>query len=92
MRIGVINWDCALPEDTYFGHYAIRSPSNPAYQDRIPYYADPGTGHGIAFRRKTQEEFEEGGYICPTRGPDGEVCTNHLDNFASAVRFWKANL
>lgn len=58
MRIGVINWDCALPEDTYFGHYAIRSLSNAAYGDRIPYYAEPGPGHGIAFRRKTQEEFD----------------------------------
>ena len=58
MRIGVINWDCALPEDTYFGRYAIRSLSDPAYKDRIPYYADIVNDHRIAFRRKTQEEFD----------------------------------
>ena len=58
MRIGVINWDCALPEDTYFGHYAIRSLSDPAYRDRIPYYAEIVNDHRIAFRRKTQAEFD----------------------------------
>ena len=58
MRIGVINWDCALPEDTYFGHYAITSLSNPAYKDRIPYYAEIVNDHRISFPRKTQEEFD----------------------------------
>ncbi|MBQ9544098.1 MAG: hypothetical protein IJV00_03095 [Clostridia bacterium] len=58
LRIGVINWDCALPEDTYFGRYAIRSLSDPVYKDRIPYYADMSGDGRIAFRRKTQEEFD----------------------------------
>lgn len=38
--IGVVNWDCSLPSDTYFGHYATTSLSPSKYRYATPYYAD----------------------------------------------------
>ena len=46
-------------------------------------------GHILTF---AWNEFEEGAYICPTMGPDGKVCTAHLDSFAKAVRYWRETL
>ncbi len=40
LRIGVINWDCSVPSDTYFGFHATKSLSPNRYRDRTPFYAN----------------------------------------------------
>ena len=40
LRVGVINWDCSVPSDTYFGFHATKSLSPARYRDRTPFYAD----------------------------------------------------
>lgn len=37
-------------------------------------------------------EFEEGGWICPTWTPDGEPDTSHTDAFRDVVRYWRERL
>ncbi len=56
--VGVVNWDCSLPSDTWFGYYATRSLSPAKYRYATPYYADvvgpdgkPDTRRVQAFRK-----------------------------------------
>jgi len=37
-------------------------------------------------------EFEEGGWICPTWTPAGEPDTSHTDAFRDVVRYWRERL
>ncbi|MGN0888110.1 MAG: hypothetical protein ACI4UY_04425 [Kiritimatiellia bacterium] len=43
-------------------------------------------GQMLVFARN---EFEEGGWICPTKGADGEVDLSRCRNFRRAVDFLK---
>lgn len=57
-RVGVINWDCALPSTTFFGSYATSSLGEPRFRDRTPYNAiDLGDGK-IDFPERTQESYD----------------------------------
>lgn len=59
IQIGVINWDSALPPDTFFGHYMVRSLSPACYRDRVPYYADVASnGTSLTFRVRTAADFD----------------------------------
>ena len=58
-RVGVINWDCALPEDTFFGFHASKSLSPQKFRTRTPYYADIVEENKITFHYKTQEEYDK---------------------------------
>ena len=40
LRVGVINWDCSVPSDTYFGFHTSKSLSPARFRDRTPYYAN----------------------------------------------------
>lgn len=46
-------------------------------------------GHILTF---AWNEFEEGGWICPTWTPDGEPDTSHTDAFRDVVRYWRERL
>ncbi len=58
-RIGAINWDCAVPEDTYFGFHSAKSLSPKQFRYRTPYYAHIESDSKISYTYKTQEEFDE---------------------------------
>ena len=59
VRIGAINWDCSMPEDTYFGRY-IRATLGPReFRNRTPYYARIIDEDHIDIRRRSQEEYDE---------------------------------
>lgn len=57
-RIGVINWDCAIPEETYFGQQITRSLSPKQFRVCTPYYAHVENDNKISCTYKTQEEFD----------------------------------
>lgn len=57
IRIGMINWDACLPENTYFGHYTLNTLGNDKYKDRLPYFAQK-KGNGYDFSYRTQEEYD----------------------------------
>lgn len=58
LRIGAINWDNSLPEDTYFGYYSSLVLSPEKYRSVTPYYARINAGR-VTFAPKTQESFDE---------------------------------
>ncbi len=58
VRIGVINWDCALPEDTYFGYHQTRTLSPRKYRSQTPYYADILGEDRITYHYKSAEEYD----------------------------------
>lgn len=58
IRIGVINWDCSLPSDTFFGFYSTKSLSPRKYRDRTPYYADVYAEDKIDYHVRSQEEYD----------------------------------
>ena len=58
IRIGAINWDAALPEDTFFGTHMQRTLSPEQYRNRIPFYADVKEGK-LSFHRRTEAEFNQ---------------------------------
>ncbi|MBQ8576682.1 MAG: hypothetical protein IJ449_01745 [Clostridia bacterium] len=58
MRIGVINWDCSLPPETYFGYYQTRNLSPAKYRPVTPYYADVCGTDAVSYHRRTQEEYD----------------------------------
>lgn len=57
-RVGVVNWDCSLPMDTFFGRYAARSLSPAKYRDRTPYYAHRTAPDQIEYHTRTVAEYE----------------------------------
>ena len=57
-RVGVVNWDCALPSTTFFGGYATKSLGEPKFRDRTPYYALDLDGGKIDFPERTQEAYD----------------------------------
>ena len=58
VRIGVINWDCSLPKDTYFGYYQTRTLSPRKYRGATPYYANIVSEDKIEYHLRDVEEFE----------------------------------
>lgn len=57
IRIGAINWDACLPEDTYFGGYTLNTLGNDMYKSRLPYFAEFKDGK-YCFAYRTQEEYD----------------------------------
>ena len=58
MRVGVINWDCSAPSDTWFGGYQTRSLSPAKYRYLTPYYADAKGPDEISYHRRTPQEYD----------------------------------
>ena len=58
LRVGVINWDCSAPSDTWFGGYQTRSLSPARYRHLTPYYADVLAPDRISYHRRTPEEYD----------------------------------
>lgn len=59
LRIGVINWDSALPPETFFGRYMARSLSPLKYHDRLPFFTEVKGENEVQFHYRTPEEFEK---------------------------------
>ena len=58
IRIGMINWDCSLPPETYFGYYQTRTLSPSKYRGATPYYADVLGEEKITYHTRSQEEYD----------------------------------
>ena len=58
MRTGVINWDCSLPPDTFFGSYIAKTLGDKKWRYRTPYYADIISDTSISFHYKSAQEYE----------------------------------
>ncbi len=58
IRVGVINWDCSLPRETYFGYYQTRTLSPRKYRHATPFYADIVDDNRIDYHLRTQAEFD----------------------------------
>ena len=56
--VGVVNWDCSLPSDTWFGHYATTSLSPARFRHCTPFYADVKGPDKIDYHWRTVEEYE----------------------------------
>lgn len=56
-KIGAINWDAALPRDTYFGRWAAQSLSAPQFRHRVPYFARIADG-AVQFPPRSQADFD----------------------------------
>lgn len=56
--IGVVNWDCSLPSNTYFGYYATSSLSPDKYRYCTPYYADVLGPDSIEYHWRGVREYE----------------------------------
>ena len=57
-RIGVVNWDCSLPPDTFFGSYMAKTLSFKKWRNRTPYYADILSEDNICCHYRTAEEYD----------------------------------
>ena len=58
MRIGVINWDCSLPPNTFFGSYFSKTLSYKKWRYRTPFYADIISEDNICCHYRTIEEYD----------------------------------
>ncbi len=58
MRIGVVNWDCSLPPNTFFGSYFAKTMSFKKWRERTPYYADIISEDNICCHYRTAEEYD----------------------------------
>lgn len=58
MRIGVINWDCSLPPDTFFGSYFAKTLSYKKWRNRTPYYADIISEDNICCHYRSAQEYD----------------------------------
>lgn len=57
IRIGAINWDAALPKNTYFGGFALRNLGTDKYCEKLPYFAQK-TENGYEINFRTQDEYD----------------------------------
>lgn len=55
-RIGVVNWDCSLPPDTFFGGYFSKSLSHKKWRHRTPYYVDILSENNVCCHYRTLDE------------------------------------
>ena len=58
MRIGVVNWDCSLPPNTFFGSYFAKTLSFKKWRTRVPYYADIISEDNVCCHLRTADEFD----------------------------------
>ncbi len=57
LRIGVINWDNQLPDNTYFGFHTAKSLSPSQFKDRVPYFAQRNF-ENITFNNRTLKDYD----------------------------------
>ncbi len=57
LRVGAINWDNSLPEDTYFGFHSTSVLSYKKFRNVTPFYANV-EGEKVSFRQKTQADVD----------------------------------
>lgn len=57
VKVGMINWDAGLPEDTFFGRWAMNSLGCEKWKSRLPYYAVKD-GDGWRFPERTQRDYD----------------------------------
>ena len=58
MRMGVVNWDCSLPPNTFFGSYFAKTLSFKKFRNRVPYYADIISEDNVCCHYRTAEEID----------------------------------
>ena len=63
IRIGAINWDAALPKNTYFGGYALRNLGTDKYCQKLPYFAQKTENGWVEFA--TSWDHDEMAEISP---------------------------
>ena len=57
-RIGVVNWDAALTDDTYTGKYVIAALTHPNHINRLPYFTKMDENGNYYFADRTQAEYD----------------------------------
>lgn len=57
-RVGVINWDCGLPSNTFFGSYLSRTLGPRQFRDRTPYFAIETSPDTIEVPDRMQADFD----------------------------------
>ena len=58
VRVGAVNWDCAVPRGTYFGNATANSLGPAHWRDRTPYYAQVTGKDQINIPYRTLAEYE----------------------------------
>lgn len=59
MRIGAINWDAALPDNTYFGKYTHNNLGNSEYHNRLPFFAQKTADNEYKIPMRTHKQYDE---------------------------------
>lgn len=57
LKLGAINWDAALPKETYFGSFTCRNLGVSEYADRLPYFAKK-KNDGFEILKRTPEDYD----------------------------------
>ena len=57
-RIGVVNWDATLPDNTYTGKYVINCLSHPDHIGRLPYFTKKDENGNYYFADRTQADYD----------------------------------
>ncbi len=58
IRVGAVNWDCAVPRGTFFGNATAKSLGPERWRDRTPFYAKVTGKDQINIPYRTLAEFE----------------------------------
>ena len=58
VRVGVVQWDCSMPSNTWWGQYQTRTLSPKKFRTATPFYADILGEDKIDYHWRTQEEFD----------------------------------
>ena len=80
MRIGVVNWDCSLPPNTFFGSYFAKTLSFKKWRGRTPYYADIISEDNVCCHYRTAEECDTELEYAIAAGIDYFAYVWHTDN------------
>lgn len=58
ITVGAVNWDCSLPDETFFGFYSAKSLSPEKFRSSTPYYAIVEGSNKICYHYRSLEEYE----------------------------------
>lgn len=86
MRTGVVNWDCSLPPDTFFGSWFSKALSPRKWRTRTPYYADILSEDAVCCHARTAGEYDRELQYAIDAGIDYFAYVWHTDNRNAAQK------
>lgn len=90
--VGAVNWDCSLPDETFFGFHSAKSLSPKKFRISTPYYANVENDNKISYHCRTLKEYEREMQYAIDAGIDYFAYCWYGENEKQREKEWQSNL